>query len=869
MSNAACQFCNKEGLMLLPLRYSIAAHTSIAARPEADFPPLASLLPLSFNNDKPLQTAAYTIRMLRQGYLYVLSLRLGQWVWDSCWVVNAAGYIMAMPQHSPLPPPAFNCDQARHGVNASMIAIQQPAQVSELRLLFIPDPLTPAMLEKIRSSNELRQMLQCFQPRPMNQPDTLKPADLDKAVAEFRSVRQARKLAPLFNQHLHPFFGQHIDMVQNVPYAYGSRLQAITEELERQQGMVVVLHDPIGITQELNQWRNSAIEPLNKKMQSKVAPFYGDYTHEQLMNIINTVDTLEEQIREQRTQDYVAQARRLQEAIKRGLPPRPGNKYQPAIPPVGIHPEIAIHGPDSERRYRTQAAPYADEAWKKYQQLLLDKSVYHQTRDEVNHIANHCNQANRIRYTDLQQWLESVALHNSLCFYDDKDVNNGICHAAQVGLCIHGINSTPSGQRWLHRQAKYKTLNRHSLLLNALVLNQRHRATPFFQAAMKPAAVANELMWPAGKGIGEVWDKLGRLAAELEKGANPGSVISSAHIHGINLLLLQSGHAMLADMPGGKILDRSIARSDTLKMLLQFTAGKILSEELKTNYPTPNTRNSAYKPTHKETKAQIDNILKANEHSPQMNGTRFGVLMAFMELGNLLTYSVQQIKHPDADLALELAGASLSMTAVLLELSGAVCDRIEQSSSRLLTMAKQTDIHSLVTNAYKTAGSALRLAAGSLGMIAGVFFCLSDFKNADKEQNKNGDGVLLYAYALRGTVAALGSFVGFGLAVSAGGPLFERMAQRSQFKFIKMASHNMLSVREQLAIQRVMITMIGAARLFTVIGLVTTIVIVFWSDNELEAWCKKSCLRKERTNTGFASMEEESQALLAAAKETS
>ncbi|AZN35564.1 hypothetical protein [Iodobacter ciconiae] len=63
--------------------------------------------------------------------------------------------------------------------------------------------------------------------------------------------------------------------------------------------------------------------------------------------------------------------------------------------------------------------------------------------------------------------------------------------------------------------------------------------------------------------------------------------------------------------------------------------------------------------------------------------------------------------------------------------------------------------------------------------------------------------------------------------------------------------------------------LLRGARLFTVVGIGLTIAIWLFSDDDLEAWCDQSCLRKNRSDKGFDSAEEEMTALNAAVKEVS
>ncbi|UGA36266.1 hypothetical protein JOS77_17635 [Chromobacterium haemolyticum] len=248
--------------MLLPLRYAVAA----SEEGHAEFPELSGTLGQGVT-DKKLRTAAYTVRMMRQGFLYVMTKRSGKLKWESAWAVNHQGYISRIALGDAVQPPEFTCTTKGDDINASMISIEKAQDVSEFRVLFMPDPLSKAALSKIESDSKLYNKLQKFQAKAVVQPHALQPGDLRSKVVEFRSIEGGeRKLAPRFNDHMYPFFGAEAKLVKNEPYPYTGRLKNLSVELLNKKGMAIVLHDPLGLAQELNTWRNLSIGRLHTVM---------------------------------------------------------------------------------------------------------------------------------------------------------------------------------------------------------------------------------------------------------------------------------------------------------------------------------------------------------------------------------------------------------------------------------------------------------------------------------------------------------------------------------------------------------------------------------------------------------------------------
>ena len=845
------KFCGKKGLLLLPLRYAVAASDA----GHAEFAELSGNLGKGVA-DKKLGSAAYTVRMLRHGYLYVMAKRKGKLKWDSAWAINSQGYIARIPLGETVAPLAFSCNPETHGVNASMISVEKAEDVSELKVLFLPDPLTKAALLKVETDSKLHGMLQSFKAKAVAQPHAMLPAELPTTVAEFRSLQgDGRKLAPRFNGHLHPFFGQDVSLVRNQPYPYTGRLQNLQTELVNKKGLAIVLHDPLGIVQELNNWRNASINRLSKLMQGTTS-FYGSYTNEQLLAIITAVDNAEQQIRQgaisQREPKLGVSLDDLAAEAKKRPYSMPDLR---GTPPDAIYKNRAEYEHKRAEWRKQNAKRIGDAAWSKYAKRLQPKSMYQGVAQGFQLVAQACDVLNELRAHDQLQWLNDALLHNTLALYDDNHLESGIASSAQIGVCIHGINSCLSGQGWLNQQLDAKNLTFGTMLLNALLLNQKKAKEEFVAAGGLSGGIVDAAgKWQEGlKGVSDMWAKVNDLANAIVQSGQNNGVVSVSHLGGISLLMVQSGHALLANLPGGKFIDRQIARSNVLHALLKLSLGKVLSKELEAAYPSPQAFNSKTYAVSKATRNQINKLLTDASKGNDFNGLRFGSVVAVLEMANVLLKSNSLKDSPGQKAAWELTAASLGMGAVLLELTGGVCERMAKGRNAALVSSSHVGT------------AALKLGAGALGAVGGIIGGVVDFDSAKDMKGKNTG--LVFIYALRGVVSLSGALVGAGIAIGASGPFLQWLLARTKTKLWAWSLEALLSASSYLAAERMALLLLRGARLFTFAGVGLTLAIWMFSDDALESWCDKSCLRKDRSSSSFGKTEEEMAALDAAVLE--
>ncbi|MFM0140913.1 T6SS effector BTH_I2691 family protein, partial [Caballeronia grimmiae] len=140
---STCEFCDKHGLAIFPVRPGVMHSDSGAPELPASLRPTASdgaTLP----GGGPSQ---YTARTLRGGYLYVYDER-GSWEWY--WVTKL-GYLMKLPQPGSPMNPAYTvgrepCDKTGHKEIASCITVKDPTNAKRIWVAFSDAEWTPRVL---------------------------------------------------------------------------------------------------------------------------------------------------------------------------------------------------------------------------------------------------------------------------------------------------------------------------------------------------------------------------------------------------------------------------------------------------------------------------------------------------------------------------------------------------------------------------------------------------------------------------------------------------------------------------------------------------------------------------------------------------
>lgn len=272
-----CPACDRKGLLLMPLRYAVARADvngwAQAPKLAGSFASGGSAVPL------PGALAQYTLRTMREGYLYVFNERLGAKGWKG-YLVDAKGYLSEFDVHASQPPSLEALDNAPCGRRATSemarcIPIPDahlPGKVGNIWMAFCDTPWTPAVLKEHMDKPAVRQANMrvfdgaawCESKGAATQSHAATLAANHASVAEFKvggdlfermmqpisfawplglnAVQQ--NTSPAFADSLSPF----ISAVGKVPQL----LEAARQAGKDIPVAMVALEDPIGIAMDLN-----------------------------------------------------------------------------------------------------------------------------------------------------------------------------------------------------------------------------------------------------------------------------------------------------------------------------------------------------------------------------------------------------------------------------------------------------------------------------------------------------------------------------------------------------------------------------------------------------------------------------------------
>lgn len=227
-----CEFCDKRGLPLLLVRDAVAPSKSGA--------PIAPSLPIELASS----AAHYTKRLLRSGYVNVFDEARRRWETYFVTKDNYFSKLLQMPGITPVvPKKPFNCPDEGHRAIASCITVSDPLNASKVWIGFSDVLWTDA----VRKANEdaiyrKRHMTEIDVKAVLkgNQTPHRPIKQLDAIVAEYAMAPAQAKATLGWSPF--DFSSRH---------GRAERLKQECETLRPSGGLIVTLHDPAGIAQEL------------------------------------------------------------------------------------------------------------------------------------------------------------------------------------------------------------------------------------------------------------------------------------------------------------------------------------------------------------------------------------------------------------------------------------------------------------------------------------------------------------------------------------------------------------------------------------------------------------------------------------------
>lgn len=893
-----CPFCEKEGLRILPLRHSAFCSDDASV--------LATAPDVGLGEGFSLDKARLTARMMREGYLYVLIERMGLLYWKA-YFVTADARLYAFPADAPPPrTTAFSCYRDAATPDTSLVSIEQPKQVHATWWLFTPDPLTTRKLDEYKANREALAgdgRLQTFSPSAWMGGDTSQSFSLaadaiDDWVAEYVALKEGNvafgsELArqPFRPLHKEPLTHDYASL-PDVPWDEATlsewlqrpRLEALRHAVTGQGGAVLVLRDALGVVQELNAWRNAAmegVEPWLNRDREGVSNRWRLQVASRLLEVreelkAHRIQQAEDQLdapMEDERADAVFEAlhpdrnkaqrdayirRETQRLPWRGesaqylgeleireraweLYPDTGEAAREAGRERAKAMQREVIGEDAIRRRRDRAALAAERI---FQPLNMDEAQ--RVLDEFDVEAAACMKKMEERVEDHLAVLQSAYVLDALHAYDDQDLPRGWAFALQVALCTLGMEACAAGDRLVSEWSRDVEIAEDNLFWRAYGLNQE-RLMQDMRAALAEAKAQAESSPPDLRGAAAVLAAIGSEAKRARR------VISAFEEANQVLNEAESGSASLdwfarpqmgvlmgwyaqaaksifnSGMPGRA--DHVMA--SVLVRAMSWRMGK-LATELRMHEMAQQGKTLDFNRSRAQIQARIRMSVQAELEAGRIGNfyaVRAGAIVAVFEAANLW-FKAQEFPEDNRQRA-EFAAAALGTLAAGLEV---------MHTGAEWTMARHSP-RSLTHRVAATWGGGLRLYGGFLGAAGGVIGGVLDIRSFQTEAD-NQRAPLAAAYLVRSMAVLSVSALSMAVALSGSGPYLKMLMQKTGSKALQRALAILQVFAHRLAQRAVMVFMRTWLARIGWVTLAISVVIWILDPDAIEKWSDKSVFRK-------------------------
>lgn len=920
-----CKFCDKTGLLILPLRYAAIATGSKGLVPEMPAHLDAGV------KDLALDQGQYAPRLLREGYLYTLIHRKEITYWEAYAVTEDAFLYKFRPEEPPTIKIEFTCDRSSCGIDASCIAIDKVETVDKMYWLFTPSALTTAKLNEYKAQADAfvaAGKMQTFDPKAWvrgdnpKQAHSLTPELLGQYVPEWQIYQQC---AGAHDSALGKALKQQMFPATSAAYAglpapapdqpAPGRLGLLQHKLKRRdsqnrrQGAAFVVHDHIGIAQELNDFRNAALEGVEHYLAA--TDKYGASNQQRLQvyeaiqevkaglhaGVVQTAQVFQDQHQQTSDQWFERQqasaqmlrntgradeALRIEQDIERSRRVRDGN-YRKA----------------AEESKATAATNWAN----KYASRLDtdEMETFYATLDA--HLAAAFAKVDG-RSAQHLKWFVSDRLVKAFDTYDATSQTSGYAFAVHSAICTFGIAGCKAAEDQLDEWIKATDVTRANLYMRGFFYNQTdlinaaRQANQEIMAAVGSVEYASAInpafMVRATKGLVDSFKKTDSAFDEWVR--NQGQDFSRKWSKGPEIVLYHKASDMTRTVfragLGGSFDKALTARiSGVLYAKLRAVSASlafdeimltISKEQIAAHQRARAGRRAEQRRVDKaETRAakvasQVDDSLEAliadaqakarqspslkqlrGNASPPTNNyhqTRMGVVLGCIEmiaLGEKLTHFENNSKG-----WLEVGG---SIAAVL----GIVSDTYYSAAKSIREIKPYSSVKAIKDGADIVRGG-FKLGAGVLGAVAGFAAAYLDFTKLKTEN----DPTLASIFGVR----AFTGFVSAALTLRAGvsycGPMLEHVAKGHAAHSIRhraliKAANTALawSTRVRLLVWMARLNWAGLGLTALEIGYLS------FKDNELQNWCEMSVFRKDKVGRNWLGRLTESARFDGAAKE--
>ncbi len=486
-----CSVCDQSGLAIMPLRYAVAQPAKVSAPViKAPFGAGLDLIPL------PEESAAYTLRQLRGGYLYVFNEVRGTW---HGYVVTADAYLLEYNIHNKTPPNldgAKPCSRMAVSASSRCVMIPDAHLAGRIWLGFSDTAWTTRVFKQNRVQAYRKQHMRCI--------DIGAWATRDGKITESHLAAMS-KAAEYVAEYAVPeeHFRNGIRIEHETAYRHSPQdfinshgeLEAFLQSAKKfGKGLppaMVALYDPVGITMEINHL---------------------------ILGEAKKFEDAEDRDWKKTTSSAIAGLRQMMEedAVATALSAHQGERYA-TLDGQRLYPEW-----DDEMRERNELTfatlPPAQEekvrreAWARY--------------------TDNYNEDERLAFeakleTDLEHFMQKTITplveafigwywsdrfrHSMVGNHDPEEWDSGLCYTHIANLCLSGLTGHQKIVDKLLEDLRGHYSDLHNVTLRALVLNESQAASRLEEAATAELALGNPFAW---RNILNAFDHVANLLGE-------------------------------------------------------------------------------------------------------------------------------------------------------------------------------------------------------------------------------------------------------------------------------------------------------------------------------------------------------------------
>ncbi|MBI6924350.1 hypothetical protein JET66_06760 [Pseudomonas putida] len=792
-----------------------------------------------------LHHADYAIRPLREGFLYVMEKRRlsGQYSLHPPYRIAANGALSLYDPEQPEPkPPGISTFQDVVRAMTWAFTVHDLDDLLELRLFYSPDPLTIAAQRQLLRRRDLLPAVDiapfagpgCPKPRPY----TLRHDQLN-LVADFAAES---------NDGLRTLLDAQVFSTPSISSLAAARqaLGPLGSKPEA-RGVAVVVEDAIGITQELNAWRNAGMEHIKHWLEASTES--GGPSNERKVLVAQAFSELHEQFTERKVAALVGHYDKALRAslayVMQGSQSRLAEFWEQKKEAIF---EINVEKERQKLEILAENGEFAKQFEDRYLPLVNLQGM-HRHLETFEAQSAEAQRLAESRAADHLTWLKSSALIDALVHYDEGDLTNGLCFAHQTGLCVIGLEGVPAGAALLAQWWRADNITPDNLALRSFVLNQREIA----EVLSRTRSELDELpeggdpfpqLETALKQAKELAAHFSRLDSHLDQLTQHSPINTAGALAWLGQLGRQS---LSVGAPGNtdRLLYRRLSTYLIASLGKQAVELRLSEQALDGNTPSPGR--VAAPIVRRLDQAYAETL--HGVHGNQFYRLRVASGLLLLEAGLLLLQGRREDK--DRRFWSDVTAAAFTSAAAGME---------------LLAVGTEVALRGVGANSATARGAQVslgryRLWGAGLAAVGGLVSIMWDISDAAEARQKS-KLIIAAAYAIR-TVATFALIAGQGgIAFSQASELFKWISIKAPSFNISNFSAKLSKSSSHLAANRV--AMIWLSRLGWIGGIVVLAsgsALLLLDEDALEKWCRKCCFRFHLSEKGFANDAEEIEAL--------